>query len=76
MEMFDTKAEVEHIATTIDNTKIAENYYDLSVNSYVEPIDTREKTNIEGLNKELTKTVNKIDELRSGIENIANEIEA
>lgn len=76
MEMFDTKAEVAHIATTIDNTKIAENNYDLSVNSYVEPKDTREKFNIEELNKELDKTVKKIDNLRADFDNIINEIEA
>ncbi|MFK5878494.1 MAG: type I restriction-modification system subunit M [Flavobacteriaceae bacterium] len=76
MEMFDTKAEVTHVATTIDNIKIAENDYDLSVNSYVEPKDTREKINIEELNKEVTKTVKKIDKLRADIDNIVNKIEA
>ena len=76
MEIFDTKAEVTHVATTIENTKIAENDYDLSVNSYVEPKDIREKVNIEELNKEVAKTVNKIDKLRVGIDNIVNEIEA
>jgi len=76
MEMFDTKAEVPHIATTIDNTKIAENDYDLSVNSYVEPKDNREKINIEVLNKEVITTVKKITTLRTNIDNLVNEIEA
>ena len=75
MEMFDTKEEVEYVATTIDNTKIAENDYNLSVNSYVEPKDTREKVNIEVLNKEIATTVKKINKLRAGIENIVKEIE-
>lgn len=43
MDMFDSKAEVAHVATTIDNTKIAENDYNLSVSSYVEAKDNREQ---------------------------------
>jgi type I restriction enzyme M protein len=76
MGMFDTKVEVAHVAATINNTKIAENDYDLSVNSYVEPIDNREKINIEMLNKGLATAVKKVEELRADIDSIVNEIEA
>jgi type I restriction enzyme M protein len=76
MGMFDTKVEVAHVAATINNTKIAENDYDLSVNSYVEPKDTREKISIKELNKELDNTVKKIDNLRADFDNIINEIES
>jgi type I restriction enzyme M protein len=76
MEMFDSKKEVVHIATTIDNTKIAENDYNLSVNSYVVPKDTTEKINIEVLNKEVASTVKNIDKLRADIDNIVKGIEA
>jgi type I restriction enzyme M protein len=76
MEMFDCKEEVAHIATNIDNTKIAENDYNLSVNSYIEPKDTREKIIIEVLNEEVATTVKKIDKLRADIDNIVKEIEA
>ncbi|MDN6327537.1 MAG: type I restriction-modification system subunit M [Alkalibacterium sp.] len=75
MKMFDSKDEVAQVATTIDNTKIAENDYNLSVNSYIEPKDTREKIDIEVLNKEVAKSVKKIDMLRSEIDTIVNEIE-
>ncbi|WP_282053406.1 type I restriction-modification system subunit M [Maribacter luteus] len=75
VQMFDSKAEVPHIATTIDNTKIAENDYNLSVSSYVEPKDTRKKINIEELNREVAITVKKIDKLRTNIDNIVKEIE-
>lgn len=75
MEMFETKEEITHVATTISNTKIAENDYNLSVNSYVEPKDTREKIDIEELNNEVIKTVNNINKLRSDIDNLVNEIE-
>lgn len=75
MQMFDSKEEVDHFATTIDNSKIAENDYNLSVSSYVEPKDTREKIDIEELNKEVAITVKKIDKLRSEIDEIIAEIE-
>lgn len=75
MQMFDAKEEVAHITTTIDNTKIAENDYNLSVSSYVEAKDTREKIDITVLNKEVAATVKKIDQLRADIDNIVAEIE-
>src|SRR5690606_16190381 len=55
MEMFDSKEEVPHVSTCVDNTKIAENDYNLSVSSYEEPKNNREKTNIAELNKEVAK---------------------
>ncbi len=76
MGMFDTKEEVAHVATTIDNTKIAENDYNLSVSSYVEPKDTREQIDIDELNKEIAATVGKINVLRADIDAIVKEIEA
>ena len=75
MAMFDSKADVEHIAKTIDNAKIAENDYNLSVSSYVEAKDTREQVDITALNNEISKTVEKIDKLRADIDKIINEIE-
>ena len=75
MEMFDSKAEVPHVATTVDNAKIAENDYNLSVSSYVEAKDKREKINIEELNAEISKTVEKINILRANIDKIIKEIE-
>nr|WP_315257879.1 type I restriction-modification system subunit M [uncultured Flavobacterium sp.] len=76
IELFESKAEIPHVATTIDNTIIAENDYNLSVSSYVVAKDNKEKINIEDLNKEVNKTVKKIDKLRSAIDAIIKEIEA
>src|SRR5690606_16326540 len=76
MEMFDSKEEIAHVATSIDNTKIAENDYNLSVSSYVEVQDNREKVDIIKLNKEVSKTVERINKLRADIDLIVNEIEA
>ena len=75
IKMFDNKKEVPHVATTIDNNKIVENDYNLSVSSYVEPKDTREEIDIKMLNIEVAQTVKKIDKLRSEIDNIVKEIE-
>ena len=76
MELFDRKEDVEHVAKSIDNTKIAENDYNLSVSSYVEAKDMREKVDIGKLNNEVSKTVAKIDQLRIDIDAIIKEIEA
>jgi type I restriction enzyme M protein len=76
MGIFDKKEDVEHVAVLIDNTKIAENDYNLSVSSYVVAKDNREKINIAELNEEVSKTVEKINTLRADIDLIINEIEA
>jgi len=76
MQVFDTKEEVAHVATSIDNSKIAENDYNLSVSSYVEAKDDREKINIVELNKKVSKNVEKINKLRADIDAIVKEIEA
>lgn len=76
MQIFDKKEDVAHVAVSIDNNKIAENDYNLSVSSYVVAKDTREKVDIEELNNEIAKTVAKINALRADIDNIIKEIEA
>lgn len=75
MELFDSKKDVDHVAKSVDNTAIAANDYNLSVSSYVEAKDNRAKIDIKELNKEVTKTVEKIDQLRADIDAIINEIE-
>ena len=76
MELFADKEDVAHVAVSVDNTKIAENDYNLSVSSYVEAKDTREKINIAELNQEVEQTVKKITQLRADIDAIIKEIEA
>lgn len=75
MEMFDSKEDVEYVAKSIDNAIIAANDYNLSVSSYVEARDTREKVDIVQLNAEIAITVEKINSLRSSIDAIIEEIE-
>ena len=75
MEVFDSKADVEYLAKSVDNEAISANDYNLSVSSYVEAKDTREVVDITKLNEEIKTTVTKIDRLRSAIDAIIAEIE-
>ncbi len=76
MALFDSKADAEYLAVSVDNTSIATNDYNLSVSAYVEAEDTREVIDITSLNAELKITVAKIDQLRTDIDTIVAEIEA
>ena len=75
MQIFDNKADLPHVAVSIDNTKIAANDYSLSVSSYVEAKDKSEHVDIIQLNAELAATVEKINRLRTDIDHIIKEIE-
>jgi len=74
MEMFDSKQDVEHLAKSIDNDKVAENDYNLSVSEYVATKDTRKKINIVELNEEVSEKVIKINALRGKIDLLINDI--
>ncbi len=76
MAVFTSKENIDHFAKVVPNEDIAANDYNLSVSSYVEPKDTREKIDITQLNAELKTTVTKIDQLRHEIDAIVAEIES
>ena len=73
---FRGRADVEYFSRYVDNSEIEENDYNLSVSTYVEKEDTREKIDIKVLNKEIAETVKKIDELRASIDEIVRELES
>ncbi|MBM94329.1 MAG: type I restriction-modification system subunit M [Oceanospirillaceae bacterium] len=75
MDVFDSKENIDYLARSVPLQELAENDYNLSVSSYVEPEDTREKIDIVKLNAELKTTVEKIDQLRQEIDAIVQEIE-
>jgi type I restriction enzyme M protein len=75
MQVFDSKANIDHFAQSIPYEKVAANDFNLSVSSYVEAKDTREVVDIAQLNAELKTTVTKIDRLRKDIDAIVAEIE-
>ncbi|MDD7559348.1 MAG: type I restriction-modification system subunit M [Porphyromonas sp.] len=68
--IFESKEEVRYVAASVDNDRIAENDYNLSVSSYVEAKDTREEIDIDALNRKISETVTRIDVLRADIDEI------
>ena len=75
MQVFDSKANIDHFALSVAFETVAANDYNLSVSSYIEAEDTRVKTDIGQLNAELKTTVARINQLRSEIDTIVAEIE-
>lgn len=75
LNIFKDKKDIEYVSVSVDNTKIEEQDYNLSVSSYVEAKDTREVIDIVELNKDIAKNVVNINRLRSEIDNIIKEIE-
>jgi type I restriction enzyme M protein len=75
MEVFDSKANVDHFAKSVPLEQVATNDYNLSVSSYVEAKDNREVVDISQLNIELKTTVANIDKLRKEIDGIVAKIE-
>jgi len=75
VEIFTNRDYKEHIAKLVSNEEIAENDYNLSVSTYVEKEDTREKIDIVELNKEIDEIVAREQILRDEIKKIISEIE-
>lgn len=65
---------VKYFTASVPNKKIAENDYNLSVSNYVEAEDTREKIDINVLNAEIEKIVEKESLLRTEIDKIIAQI--
>ena len=75
VELFTNYQSVDYKAALVDNEAIgSEQDYNLSVSTYVEQEDTREKIDIDELNKEIAETVTKIDYLRAEIDKIVEEL--
>lgn len=65
----------DHFARLVPNAKISEQEYNLSVSTYVEQEDTREKIDIRVLNAEIERIVAREEVLRREIAEIVAEIE-
>ena len=76
MKIFDKKEDIDHVTKSVDYDEIVQNEYNLSVSSYVEAKDTREVIDIDDLNEEIKMTVEKIDRLRSEIDEIIEVIKS
>ena len=72
---FASREEKPHFSHLAAYDEIVENDYNLSVSTYVEAEDTREKVDIVKLNAEIEEIVKREDELRAAIRQIIAEIE-
>lgn len=72
---YQDRKDKQYYAVVIPNDKVAENNYNLSVSSYVEQEDTREKIDIVKLNAEIKEIVAREEILRAEIDKIIAEIE-
>lgn len=75
VSIFANREEVKHFSHLASYEEIAENDYNLSVSTYVEAENSREKVDIVKLNAEIEEIVMREDELREAIRNIIEEIE-
>lgn len=75
VDTFAKREEVEYFSHLAAFEEVEENDYNLSVSTYVEAEDTREKIDIVKLNAEIEEIVMREDELREAIRNIIEEIE-
>lgn len=70
LEAFVARTDDAHFARLVENGKIAENDYNISVSSYVEQPDTREEVDIEALNLRIAEIVARQNVLRTAIDAI------
>ena len=75
VETFAARADEAHFSHLASYEEIAENDYNLSVSTYVEAEDTREKIDIVKLNAEIAEIVAREQLLRDEIDRIILEIE-
>ena len=75
VDVFAKREEIPHFSHLAPYQDIVDNEYNLSVSTYVEAEDTREKIDIVKLNEEIRGIVAKEDRLRAEIDRIIAEIE-
>ena len=75
VDVFAKREEIEHFSHLASYEEVSENDYKLSVSTYVEAEDTREKIDIVKLNAEIKEIVAREQVLRDEIDKIIAEIE-
>ncbi len=75
VETFSLRVDIKHFSKLVSYDEIAKNDFNLSVSSYVIAEDKREKIDIEKLNAEIKKIVEREQVLRDEIDKIIAEIE-
>ena len=75
LKMFTDRTDIDYKVKLVPNFDIANNDYNLSVSTYVEKQDTKEKVDIVKLNQEIAEIVARENILRAEIDKIIAEIE-
>ena len=75
VDAFVSRNDIEHFSKLVSYDEIADNAFNLSVSTYVEAEDTREKIDIVKLNAEIKEIVAREQVLRDEIDKIIAEIE-
>jgi type I restriction enzyme M protein len=75
LDVYTERKDVDYVCKLVSNDVIAEGDYNLSVSTYVEQEDTREKVDIVKLNAELKEIVEKENKLRAEIDKIIAELQ-
>ncbi len=75
VSVFAGREEIKHFSHLAEYAEIVENSYNLSVSTYVEAEDTREKIDIVKLNAEIEAIVAREQVLRDAIAKVITEIE-
>ncbi len=75
VDVFTNREEIEHFSKLATYEEVQEQGYNLSISTYVEPEDTREKIDIVKLNAEIKEIVAREQVLREEIDKIIAELE-
>ena len=75
VDVYEKREDVQYLCRLVDYEEVRDQNYNLSVSTYVEQEDTREKIDIKKLNAEIREIVAREEVLRAEIEKIIAEIE-
>ena len=75
VEIFTNRESIDHVSRLVKYEEVKEQNYNLSISTYVEKEDTKEKIDIKALNKQIEDIVKRENDLRKEIDKIIKEIE-
>ncbi|PAF52538.1 type I restriction-modification system subunit M [Helicobacter sp. 13S00477-4] len=75
LNLYKKRQNIPYLSSSVDKREVRANNYNLSVSSYIESEDTRQKIDIKSLNKEIGEIVKKQSILRTQIDSIVMELE-
>lgn len=75
VDIFTNRSAIDHISRLVKYEEVKDQNYNLSVSTYVEKEDTKEKIDIRVLNKQIEDIVKRENDLRKEIDKIIKEIE-